>query len=376
MEKANKSKRSFGQDLNQAWLGDEEFQKVKLAKEGSQDERSSTSHQVAEALEKSQSLRSAGIDLKQENIVIARGYVCYVFSPKTHEFSRISDMLRDRSYFETIYVNKKLYAISTFSVVASGSVEYYDFGKSPVTKWVHAKMLPKKLRSIGATLSNDNKIIVTGGIDMDTLTRTDEVIEGHIDEQDASQILWKTKVSKLLTPRFRHAAITMSNGDILVAGGILNIHGHDIFTATTEIYDQKKDVWTNGPSMIIQRAIDLKLMTIQDTVYVVGGDVMMPSYESEGGPIIGSIERLNKSTNTWEIVTNFPSERRGIAACALGRVIYIFGGRAGTTDLSTWDAYDVVASKWLSQELKKELTMPPEIECLYGNAQAMPAIHD
>ena len=125
--------------------------------------------------------------------------------------------------------------------------------------------------------------------------------------------------------------------------------------------------------MIAQRAINLNLMLLHGTIYAVGGDVMMPSYQSDGGPVIGSIERLNTSTNAWEFVTNFPSERRGISACALGDVIYIFGGRAGERDLTTWDAYNVTTNKWLSQESKKVLQMPEEMELLYGSACAMPA---
>lgn len=206
----------------------------------------------------------------------------------------------------------------------------------------------------------------------------------------------------------RHAAVRMSDGKILIAGGILNINGRDCFTASTEIYDPKKNVWKEGPSMKIQRAIDLHLLLVHDhnpaenssntstpsktkskakkttkvsaaaaptttsSIYAVGGDVMMPSYESEGGPVLGSIEKFNHTTNTWEFVTDFPSERRGIATCAVGSMIYIFGGRAGVSDLSTWDAFDTITRQWLSSSSSSstisDLQMPADMECLYGSA--------
>lgn len=376
MKRTADNKRSFATELNKAWLSDEEFEKVKVHKENTKDSVHPTAVSEDQIhYSNNATLPNIPIDLSHDNILLARGIMCYLFNPKTHEFTRITDTLRDRSYFETIYVGNKLYAISTFSVVASGTIEYFEFDdKSPhLSKWNHATSLPKTLRSIGATLSHDGKIIITGGIDVDTLVRTDEVLEAFVDVSNPGQLEWKVKSSKLSTPRFRHAAITASNGEIWVAGGILNIQNHDCFTGTTEVYNCEKDVWTAGPTMVIQRAINLNLMLVNDTIYAVGGDVMMPTYQSDGGPVVGSIERLNKSTNAWEFVTNFPTERHGISACALGDIIYIFGGRTGVSDLTTWDAYDVSTGQWLSVESKKVLRMPEEMELLYGSACAMPA---
>jgi len=69
-------------------------------------------------------------------------------------------------------------------------------------------------------------------------------------------------------------------------------------------------------------------------------------------------------------VTQFPSQRRGFTAAVFGDSIYVFGGRCGNCDLTSWDAYHVMNNTWLSAsdsvELQKQLCMP--IDCLYGSA--------
>ena len=243
MKRTIDQKGSFATELNKAFLSDEEFEKVKAHKEKAHDsvhQSSAADSQKQIHYSSNTSLPNIPIDLTHDNIVLARGIMCYLFDPQTHEFTRITDTLRDRSYFETVYVSNKLYCISTFSVIAAGTIEYFEFDdKSPhLSKWNPATSLPTKLRSIGVALSShghDHKIIVTGGINVDTLERTDEVLEAKVDVSNPGQLDWKVKSSKLLTPRFRHAAITASNGDIWVAGGILNIQNHDYFTGNVVI---------------------------------------------------------------------------------------------------------------------------------------------
>ncbi|CAM6003531.1 unnamed protein product [Sphagnum balticum] len=77
--------------------------------------------------------------------------------------------------------------------------------------------------------------------------------------------------------------------------------------------------------MCAQRAIDLRLVWVAGALYAVGGDVLMPTFDSRGGPPKGSIERLG-ANGAWELVAEFPTERHGISVTCVGSVIYIFGG--------------------------------------------------
>ena len=209
MYKNNSNKRSMGHDLNEAYLGEEEFKKVKTSK----DLISPRSEESSEVLNASQKhYMEKGMNIPHDHIMIVRGFTCYIFDPKTHEFIRMLDTLRDRSYFEMVNINKKVYAISTFSVVAAGTTEYYDTTNH---KWHASSNLPRKLRSIGVTTTTTatdgrHHIVVTGGIDMDTLERSDEVYEADVSSGN-NELEWKVKSSKLLTPRFRYEL----NADIL-----------------------------------------------------------------------------------------------------------------------------------------------------------------
>jgi hypothetical protein len=124
--------------------------------------------------------------------------------------------------------------------------------------------------------------------------------------------------------------------------------------------------------MCKHRAIDVNLLFIDNYLYAIGGDVMMPTPDSVGGPVATTMERLNLETKKWEIVTSFPHPRNGLSACAIDGVIYVFGGHQvseGDVELSSWDGYDLKSKLWLSSD-GKERRMP--FDSLYGSACLLP----
>jgi hypothetical protein len=65
--------------------------------------------------------------------------------------------------------------------------------------------------------------------------------------------------------------------------------------------------------------------------------------------VLGSLERYNKETNSWELVAHFKTKRNRCSSCAFGSKIYVFGGSKGGAALhNDWDAYDVDTGEWLS----------------------------
>lgn len=116
--------------------------------------------------------------------------------------------------------------------------------------------------------------------------------------------------------------------------------------------------------MLTARAIDIHLLLVnKQDLYVVGGDVISPTFDYEGGPLKGTIEYFDRKKNQWIFITQFPTERRGVSACVVGNVIYVFGGSSGDVDLLTWDAFDLEKSIWLSSDGETR-AMP--FDCTYG----------
>ena len=364
MMKTSRSSRSIGSELNKAFLTDHEFVEVeKIKKARVNDDKKST-----QQITLNPSIDPLKTNKSKDQIIITRGFQTFLFDPVSYEFSRVADNHRDRSYFSTVYTNGKLYAISTFSTTAAGTTECYD---PVVNKWQTVPALPRRLRSIGAVKSAaTGSVLVTGGIDLDTMEKSDSVYELTVSKDSSDELTWEEhQRSKLLAPRYRHAAATAPDGKIWVAGGIVSVSQlrADIFTASTEVFDPVTSTWSVGPAMCVQRAIDLHLLFVDDVLYAVGGDVMMPRFDSPGVPET-TIERLNPANNTWELVASFPKERHGISVAAVGSVIFVFGGevvRQGDVSLSIWDAYDIRTNTWLSADNAERLV---PFDCQYGSA--------
>lgn len=57
--------------------------------------------------------------LLQSKVLIARGFVAYLFNPydKQKIWTRCSDLRRDRSYFSLVWLKGEIYALGTYSVI-------------------------------------------------------------------------------------------------------------------------------------------------------------------------------------------------------------------------------------------------------------------
>jgi hypothetical protein len=130
-------------------------------------------------------------------------------------FSCTFILLSDRAYFEAVYIDRKVYAISTFSRIAAGTVECFDIDAN---KWSIFPSLPYKLRSLAATAIGST-IFVIGGIDIDSLERSNRIYFMNVADEGNQN--WAIMPSKLIIPRYRHSAVTAPDGRIWIAGGII-----------------------------------------------------------------------------------------------------------------------------------------------------------
>ena len=362
------TKRSIGHDLNKAFLNDHEYEEYENYK------KTKTDTNTAQT-DESQIISSARSIEHYTQILVSRGFQSYFFDPTQHTFRRVSDTIRDRSYFETVYVNGYVIALTTFSMIAAGTVESYNVSTN---KWVTVDSLPRKLRSIAA-VAVGTKIYVLGGIDLDTLEKSNSIYETEV-LNDGTLSGWTLSPITLLSRRYRHSACITADNKIYIAGGIISNSNdkEDSFTSSVEIFDPVANTVTSGPPMKINRAIDTSLLTIDSDLYAIGGDIAMPTFDSTGSSPNGSIEKLNNMTKKWEIVTHFPIPRHGISVAHIGQVIYVYGGHTLTglddnydPDVSTWDAYDLSTGIWLSSKRgNKDRLVPFDSFC--GSACVVP----
>ena len=154
--------------------------------------------------------------LATQSIIIIRGIVTYKLELSTRSWSRRADTRRDRGYFAAIVVKGYIYAISTLSKIAQGTVEKYNpFNNT----WQNVENLPKTLEYTAACVINDI-VYVIGGCDS-KIDQQSESVYTH-EDHDPGVLLgsefWQNNTADLLTPRSRHAA-TVYKSHIWVAGG-------------------------------------------------------------------------------------------------------------------------------------------------------------
>lgn len=305
-------------------------------------------------------------ELSAPRIYVLRGFISFSYDLRTRIWTRLPDLLRDRGYFQAVVLRNELYAIGTYSVIAAGTIEKYNF---LANQWSNAVPMPRKVRSVGAAVFQ-GFLYLMGGVDVFNEQALDSFYRF-----DHSRSTWILMRAALLQPRFRHAAVEY-RGKLWVAGGNILISQGDAVVAWTthsvEIYDEMSSCWRRGPDM--QRRRDFfNLLVVQGRLYAVGGDV-----DDAGNQTLRTIEVYVDATDCWEHVTDFPNARKGFSTCAIGSKIFVFAGDSRNSDehddnhsLSTWDAFDIEQRQWESQWRDYRLRTMPLIDN-WGQAVAMP----
>lgn len=331
---------------------------------------------------------AALMELCKSRIIVVRGFVVYSLNANTWLWKRCSDCRRDRSHFSSISYKGEFYAIGTFSMVAAGTVEKYN---PFINKWMNVASLPRKLRSVTSVVFGQYLFVIggigtldevvtdeilvfrddgeenykdivahgtqfllmappqklLGGVDVKKtlsevdLTKLSQVNDAPPPLSNAREQRWEVISTKLLFPRYRHAA-TIYKGKVWIAGGC---HDNHLVTNSVEIFDPVAQTVEEGPPMLVRRDF-AHLFVLFNVLYAVGGDV-----DQHGHNTTRTIEKYDEEKKEWVHVTVFKTDRIGFAPTMFGSMIYIFGGesqshREGESD--SWDAFDVLTGQWVS----------------------------
>jgi hypothetical protein len=139
----------------------------------------------------------------------------------------------------------------------------------------------------------------------------------------------------MTSPRELHTATMLSNGKVLVAGGVDNT-GYSI--ATAEIYDPVAGTWTATGSMTVPRDTHTATLLPNGTVLVAGGDGQ--------GAIQSSAEIYNPVSGTWTGTGNMTTARAYFTATLLPNGKVLVAGGAGGDPATSAEIYDPVTGGW------------------------------
>jgi hypothetical protein len=153
-------------------------------------------------------------------------------------------------------------------------------------KWTQTGSMNTARSSHRATLLNNGKVLVTGGVDASgNATATAELY-------DPATGSWNSTGS-MVTPRRCHTATLLADGRVLVAGG-----QNTAATSNVEIYDPTTGVWTPTGNMSTPRVCHIAVLI---TTGALSGMVLVATGSDvcQGCEPIASAELYNTNTEQW-----------------------------------------------------------------------------
>lgn len=191
-----------------------------------------------------------------------------------------------------------------------------------------------------ATLLDDGRVLVTGGVDDQGRGLTSCEI------YDPKTNTW-SRAAGMSTSRVDHAAIRLGNGDVLVLGGT-SPGQYTVTLDSAEVYHPASDRWTSVLPMSIGRVGSAVTLLPNGLVLVAGG------FDSARVPVDqvppSSVELFSPRSGSWYVVPRSPPSARAQTATLLpdGRVL-VAGGLVAGAAQATVDIYDSTANSWQGQ---------------------------
>ena len=167
--------------------------------------------------------------------------------------------------------------------------------------------------------------------EVDRYFPTDVVYTLNTHESQPEQGQWTEHAARLGMGRYCHAAIAFE-GKIWVCGGY-----NEGWHSCVETFDPAIGVWQKQRYPMAKMRAEFTLLVYRGELYAVGGDG-----ENEDT----TIEKRNKTTGKWEMLTDLGVCRRGCAVALVGSRVFLFGGIGNR---STFDYYDLETKMWASR---------------------------
>lgn len=114
-------------------------------------------------------------------------------------------------------------------------------------------------------------------------------------------------------------------------------------------YDPVTDQWSARAARPTYRTYFASAV-VNGLLYVMGGYGRADNGPGAGpGEMKSHVEIYDPATDRWSIGASLPTARMSARACAVGNVIYVFGGNAGNGEETQILAYDTIANSWTAK---------------------------
>ena len=180
-----------------------------------------------------------------------------------------------------------------------------------------------------ATLLPDGKVLVAGGLSGSTgPDGLGGTVVASAELYDPVTGTW-TNTGSMHARRFQQTATLLSDGKVLVAGGIDGPFGSGTELASAELYDPATGTWTTTGSMHTGRVYQTATLLPDGKVLVAGG-----FFEPAATPL-ASAELYDPATGTWTPTGPMGSARYTHTATLLGDGEVLVAGGAGGPNTGT-----------------------------------------
>jgi hypothetical protein len=224
-----------------------------------------------------------------------------------------------------------------FQGLSLSSAELYD---PAAGAWSPAQSLNVPRDNHTATLLADGRVLVAGGVSAGdgggAAEKTTEIY-------DPANDTW-TVADHMFLPRYNHEATLLADGRVLISGGF-NISAFHIPSKAAELYDPMANRWRQIADMHTPRATHAAVLLTDGRVLVAGGWTQPPNAIT----LTADAESYDVATNRWTPMPGLP-ERRGsllnqVVVLASGDVLAA-GGRLDSGTTATAVRYDALAQEW------------------------------
>ena len=235
----------------------------------------------------------------------------FCYNPRQDKWTTVNAMIRERCRFTLTECGGKLYAIGgsseTIEMEDEVSVEMF----CPETDtWRVCNRLPEGNRSQHAAVKIRNKILVSGGLDQDTVLDT-------LLEFSPQEDTWRM-VTKLPRPRADHSMM-VHDDMVYIVGGWRDSGEGRVLVKEVDRYDMMADIWTVETSLPIPR-YHAGVTKVAGKMFVIGGfleDEMLDRATRVTGRhnVMRFIDNLyfvsdcyDLNTGQWSVETEYPGD--------------------------------------------------------------------
>jgi WD40 repeat protein len=260
-----------------------------------------------------------------------------LYDPKSETWQATGPLVEKRQGIWSLAVLKSGKVLLAGEHDTLSGAELYD----PETgKWSTTGRLETGRGGHTTTLLPNGKVLIAGGIDY---SADGTPIFTSAELYDADKGTWNSAAS-MAVPRFKHAAVLLASGEVLVVGGTSTEPSNDRALASAEIYNSVAGTWRTVGSMATGRELVKAVSLPNGKVLAVGGSVgRFGKYKA-----LASAEIFDPKTERWSPTAALAEARTQFTMTLLGdgRVLVAGGARPYTSALPTAEIYDPTSGTW------------------------------